>query len=202
LSRSIGSALGVGLHDVRIRPARLADASRIAEVHVRAWHETYRGLVPEKMLAAFSIEESTRMWRSILATSDTTILVAEYAAAVSDREAEHGKADGRAVVGFGCAGPSRELALGTTGEVSAIYLLNAVKRRGLGRALLTGLMRALAADGHRSAGLWVLADNAPARQFYEAAGGRTSAMREVEHSTAVLREVAYVWADLAADQLA
>ena len=81
--------------------------------------------------------------------------------------------------------------------MTAIYLLDAVKRRGLGRALFEALMRALAARGHRSAGLWVLAGNATARRFYEAVGGRIGATRDVERDLALLHEVAYVWDDLA-----
>ena len=63
------------------------------------------------------------------------------------------------IVGFGSAGAARDALLGTTGEVTAIYLLDSVKRHGLGRMLFTSLMRALAGRGHASAGLWVLVDN-------------------------------------------
>jgi ribosomal protein S18 acetylase RimI-like enzyme len=181
------------LNEVRIRAATLADAAAIAQVHVRAWHETYRGLVPEEMLAALSVELNTHMWTDILArgAEATTVIVAEHAD-------EHAGEHLVAIVGFGSAGPARDEKLGTEGEVSAIYLLDAVKRRGIGRALFAGLLRALAARGHRSAGLWVLVSNDAARRFYETVGGRPGATRVIEHTGAVLHEVAYVWGDLAA----
>ena len=59
----------------------------------------------------------------------------------------------------GSAGRARSPLLGTGSEIMAIYLLDAVKRGGLGGRLLAGLFGALAAQGHGSAGLWVLIDN-------------------------------------------
>src|SRR5437762_2189789 len=97
------------------------------------------------MLAALAIEENTRMWRNILASPDAIVLVAERVDTVNAAEADGGKSAEPVIVGFGSAGAARDAALGVTGEVSAIYLLDAVKRRGLGRALFTGLMRALVA---------------------------------------------------------
>ena len=47
------------------------------------------------------------------------------------------------------------------------------------------------------AGLWVLIDNHGTRRFYEAMGGRTGAERELGPPIA-MREIAYVWDDLAA----
>ena len=82
--------------------------------------------------------------------------------------------------------------------MTAIYLLDRVKRRGIGRALFAGLDARARERGHRSAGLWVLASNVEARRFYEGVGGRVSVTREDEHSAATLHEIAYVWDDLAA----
>src|SRR5262249_60544282 len=98
---------------------------------------------------------------------------------------------GTEIVGFGSAGKARAARLGTQGEVSSIYLLDRVKRRGIGRALLTSLLRALAGCGHASAGLWVLAGNEPTRCFYEALGGRSGGTRVVEGSHGEMHEVAY-----------
>jgi hypothetical protein len=51
----------------RIRPATLADAAAIAKVHVEAWRETYRGLVPDSVLAGLSVERGVRAWTDMLA---------------------------------------------------------------------------------------------------------------------------------------
>jgi L-amino acid N-acyltransferase YncA len=122
------------------------------------------------------------MWTAILDSGEAVVQVVEA---------------GTEIVGFGSAGKARDARLGTPGEVSSIYLLDRVKRRGIGRALLTSLLRALAGRGHASAGLWVLAGNQATRRFYEALGGRAGGTRVVEGSHGEMHEVAYVWDDLA-----
>lgn len=166
----------------RIRAAALADAPAIAHVHVQAWRESYCGLVPEAMLDALSVERNTGMWQAIIGHDPPAI--------VQVAETDTG------IVGFGCAGKARDARLGTSGEVSAIYLLDAIKRRGVGRTLFVSLLHALAASGHASVGLWVLAVNAPTRGFYEALGGRVGAERILEGAHGDLDEISYVWDDL------
>lgn len=189
MSRSSGS------NDVRIRAATPADAAAIAHVHVQAWHETYRGLVSDDFLATLSVERNTDLWADIIA-SQAIVRVAHHMHTTGTLPAEGEDADRSTIVGLGSAAAARDQALGTDGEVTAIYLLDGAKHRGVGRALFGDLLRALAARGHRSAGLWVLVENAQARRFYEAAGGRTGAMRHFDYAGTVLHEIAYVWNDL------
>jgi ribosomal protein S18 acetylase RimI-like enzyme len=171
---------------LRIRAATASDAEAIARVHVQSWRETYRGLLPDAMLDALSVDQRAAMWRQFLADAAPApiLAVAEDA--------------GGNVVGFGSAGPARGEALATDGEITAIYLLDSVKRRGLGRALFLNLRAGLAARGHASAGLWVLTGNKPACRFYAAMGGRSGAMRDDKVGDAVLTEIAYVWDDITA----
>jgi len=171
------------LSEFRIRAATCADAGAIARVHVQAWRETYRGLVPDAMLDALSVERNTGMWETIIGQREPTV--------TQVLEADDG------IIGFGSAGNARDAKLDTSGEVTSIYLLDRVKRRGLGRALFGSLLGALAERGHRSAGLWVLVDNYGTRRFYEALGGRVGAERILPHRHGDLNEIAYVWDDLA-----
>lgn len=48
-----------------IRSALPEDARAIAEVHVSSWRTTYRGLLPESVLAAQSVEQRESGWRQI-----------------------------------------------------------------------------------------------------------------------------------------
>ena len=168
---------------LRIRAATKADVPSIARIHVQAWFESYRGMVPDDMLAALSVERNASLWDAILDLEDdeTVVQVVEE--------------DG-GIVGFGSACKARSEALGTSGEVTSIYLIDAVKRRGIGRTLFVSLMRALARRGHKSVGLWVLIANAPTRRFYEVLGGRAGAERTRERDHGDLHEIAYVWDDL------
>src|SRR5579884_2905281 len=109
----------------RIRRATVEDAAAIAEVHIRSWQWAYRGLLPDEYLDALdeTLGQRQDTWRRVLAdqTSTSHTWVVEQA--------------GR-VVGFASAGPSRDDdAMPETGEIAAIYLLQEVAGRGLGRAL-------------------------------------------------------------------
>ena len=59
---------------------------------------------------------------------------------------------------------------GEVGELYAIYVTPAWWSAGVGRALMGSVLPALEAEGYRRVVLWVLADNARARRFYERAG--------------------------------
>jgi ribosomal protein S18 acetylase RimI-like enzyme len=186
------------MDEVAIRRAHAGDAAAIAAVHVAAWRETYTGLVPERMLSALSVAERTRRWQRILTSPEPARASAVFVAA---------RADG-AVAGFGSCGrqPAADLVeRGFAGEFSALYMLAAHQRQGLGRRLMGLMAQDLLAREMRSAALWVLQSNAPARRFYEALGAEVVG-RRVETVDAhigaqdgaqdVLHEVAYGWADL------
>jgi GNAT superfamily N-acetyltransferase len=59
---------------------------------------------------------------------------------------------------------------GEVGELYALYLIPAWWSAGVGRTLMTSVLDALRGDRYRRVVLWVLADNARARRFYERAG--------------------------------
>jgi GNAT superfamily N-acetyltransferase len=59
---------------------------------------------------------------------------------------------------------------GETGELYALYVAPAWWSAGAGRALMASVLAALGEARYLRAVLWVLADNARARRFYERAG--------------------------------
>ncbi|MCT4353155.1 GNAT family N-acetyltransferase [Streptomyces sp. Je 1-79] len=144
-----------------IREALPRDAAAIAAVHVRSWQAAYGDLLPRSWLAGLDVDERAAVWSARLAAPEPpSVLVAT-------------EADGRAV-GF-CsfrAWPEDDLDPATTGEIAALYVLPEVWGSGVGRGLLAASEKALTADGFQEAALWVLAENARGRRFYEAAGWR------------------------------
>lgn len=171
---------------IKLRKAKQADEGAIGALHVDSWHQTYRGIVPDQMLAELSVEARIRMWSDVLGDpkGDTAVFVAE---------------DGDHLVGFGSCGRQRNGALadaGFGGEIGAIYVLRSHQNRGTGRLLITALAQALSGLGHEAASLWVLRENAPARAFYEALGGVIIGEKKDTLPGAVLEEVAYGWRDL------
>jgi ribosomal protein S18 acetylase RimI-like enzyme len=164
-----------------LRPATLSDIDNIACVHVQAWRESYRELIPQATLDALSVEKRAAQWRHTLGNADRSTFVAEV---------------GGAVCGFASGGGILWSRLSTGNEVSALYLIEAAKRRGVGRALFRAELTALAGRGFTSTGLWVLTGNGPARRFYEAMGGRAAESRIDTIGGLALDEISYVWDDL------
>lgn len=165
-----------------IRLATNQDVDSIAQVHVAAWRESYGGLVPNSVLDALSVSSRAEMWRAVLSE------MPRLQAFVAERE--------NAVVGFAAGGACRGNELGQEMEVYAIYMLSRAKRHGIGTKLFEALMRDFIEKGARSAGLWVLRDNLPARHFYKKLGGQ-SAGEKVDHGRGYeLTEVGYIWPDL------
>jgi ribosomal protein S18 acetylase RimI-like enzyme len=167
---------------IRIRDAVEADVEGIATVHVQGWRESYKGFLRPEALAGLSVEERMQMWRGALAGPEprAKLLVAET--------------DDSEIVGFIRGGPIRAIGpdlLGTEAEIFAIYLLEKVKRQGIGRGLMAGVFEHLAAHGFRSVGLWVLKDNLAARRFYEILGGTAGPEQSFDLRGQMVTEVAY-----------
>jgi ribosomal protein S18 acetylase RimI-like enzyme len=167
---------------IAIRDGGEADIEGIAKVHVQGWRESYKDFLSPDALAGMSVEERMMMWQRALDRADpqAKLLVAETG------EGE--------IVGFARGGPIRgkgpEL-LGTEAEIFVIYLLDRVKRQGVGRRLMSGVFDHLRSQGFRSVGLWVLKENLPARRFYEALGGMPGPEQSFDLRGQMVTEIAY-----------
>lgn len=159
-----------------IREARPEDAAGIARVHVDSWRTTYRGLVPDDVLANLRTDERENNWVGILRDQTKFTYVA----------------DEGGIVGFVNGGPERSRTVDYDGELYAIYLLESHQRRGLGRELVRAFAARLAKEGFRSMLVWVLVDN-PHRAFYESLGGVEVKRKKIRIGGATLDEVAYGW---------
>jgi len=141
---------------VLIEPATLADARRVAEIHVRTWQAAYVGIVPDEYLASLSVEKREAMWREAIDKQLPELLLA--------------RVDGD-VAGWVSFDASRDKdAAPGTGEIWALYVDPAHWAGGIGRALLQRARERLDERGFASISLWVLAANTRAIRFYEAAG--------------------------------
>lgn len=168
---------------LRIRRATAADASAIADVHVRSWQWAYRGLLPDDFLDGMTatIKDRRESHRRRLAdeSPDMRTWVAE---------------NNEQIIGFAATGRSRDDdATDVTGELMAIYLIPEEAGRGVGRALFNHAVQELWQRGYREATLWVLEGNWGARHFYEAAGWTADGTKktDVRPSGLELHEVRY-----------
>ena len=169
--------------DPTIRPAEVKDAKGIAYVHVTAWQDTYRGLMPDSVLDTLSVERRTRQWKETLEDISNPYhptLVAE---------------SGRKIIGFANYGQERESDPEYTGELFAIYILNAYQGQGIGRKLVQKAAEDLLALKLMSMLVWVLSDN-PYQKFYERLGGVYLRAKSIPIGDTLLTEKAYGWKDI------
>jgi GNAT superfamily N-acetyltransferase len=162
-----------------IRGAEVRDAASIAHVHVQSWLTTYAGIVPKDYLASLNEAERVPLWQDWL-TRDIDVFVAET-------EGE--------VVGFGGGGAIREPFHSYDSELYTLYLLRTVQGRGLGRALLNAVAKALIQKGYTAMLVWVLEQN-PALHFYQKAGAQYLTSKTIEMGAVQLPEFALGWPDL------
>ncbi len=170
---------------VTIRAGHVSDCDKVGPLQVKAWLETYRGLVADSVLNTLSTVDQAAAWRRILVREPpVSMAVAESASGV--------------LLGFAAGGPRRGKRLPHDCELYAIYVLGSAQRQGLGRSLMAAVSRALLDKGGQSLCLWVLSHNQPARRFYEKLGGVVVGEKIESMGGQKLEETAYGWADLRA----
>ena len=143
---------------VSVRKATIADARRIAEIHVDAWQEAYPGVMPSDFLESITVERRESRWTKQLATGDWNVLVSEV-----DED----------LAGWIVYGKSRDEDAGpAVGEVHALNVDPKFWGRGAGKALCREACHRLFEAGFDEVTLWVLEDNPRACLFYQALGFR------------------------------
>ena len=171
---------------VSVRQARAEDADQVARVYIESWHDTYAGILPNRLLCAMTPRGQTARWRAaIRARGREAVLVAECGS--------------YGIVGMTSFGPARDGGLGFDGEVYTLYVDPGFYGRGSGRALMQGAFAALRKRGQSSCIVWAHAKN-PVRFFYEAIGGRLIAERTAQMMGDAVPENGFGWHKLAIAQ--
>ena len=161
-----------------IRLALPDDAAEIARVHVAAWRSSYRGLLADDFLASLSEAGYTDRWRRVIGDGADRVFVVE---------------EPEGIVGFASGGRERAGESGFEGELYAIYIVAGSQRKGHGRELVRAIAAALREMDLQDMIVWVLRDNAPAREFYERLGGSYVRMQPITIGETTLQEVSYGW---------
>ena len=143
--------------DRRVREANVADAPRIAIIHLVSWQVAYRDLIPDHILARLSLQQRVAFWLQKVKGPRHLCQVIE----------ENGR-----IIGWSDSGASRDsdALKRKVGEVYAIYLDPAAWRRGAGKELMEAACQALRQKGYPEMTVWVLEGNQRARRFYESMG--------------------------------
>lgn len=156
-----------------IRDATPEDIPALADVHVKAWRETYWTV---RNPPTHAVRE--QQWREQFSRADPS----EFCFVVENSAGE--------LVGFASGRPyaSDELR-GYSGELRKIYVLREYQRLGIGRRLIGHVARRFLDDGITSMVLFGLPQN-PSCAFHEALGGKRLHARNGEFHGA------YGWRDL------
>jgi GNAT superfamily N-acetyltransferase len=160
---------------LEIRQAKIEDISNLARVHVRSWHETYTGLMPQSVLDGITVEAREAQWIRTLESPAMRVFVAEL----------NGE-----VIGFTSLGAR---ASENFAELFTLYVLKAHHGQGIGLKLWNAVLEFLEIQNIKKLVLWVLEHN-PTRGFYEHLGG-TASERKIEMiQDAQIVEVMYSFA--------
>ena len=139
-----------------VEPATPGDARSVAQVHVQAWQAAYAGVLSDEYLASLSVDKRETMWREAIEKQTPELLVARVEGSV---------------VGWVSFDASRDKgAAADSGEIWALYVNPPHWASGVGRQLWLRARERLSQRGFKRVTLWVLAANARAIRFYEAAG--------------------------------
>lgn len=163
-----------------IRQATLSDAKEIALVHLKAWKETYQGIIDQSYLDAINFEERLSLRKKILLSSSELSI---HLVALVDDE----------IIGFCSAGPCVDDSDEVRGEIYAIYLLEAYKSLGIGSQFMEKISDHLTQTGLTPYKTWVLKDNQKACHFYEKHDGKITHEKSEKIGQHTYKEICYVF---------
>lgn len=145
----------------------------MADVHVRCWQETYRGLMSDAVLDDPGFPAAReRFWTAVL----TDGRYRENRTAVAEREGE--------LIGLAMSGPSLDDTAVWATRLHLLYVVTAAHGTGVGQALLDAVI-----DAGESAVLWVADPNPRAQAFYRKHGFIADGTVQVEHGIREIRMI-------------
>jgi GNAT superfamily N-acetyltransferase len=145
----------------------------MAQVIVRCWQETYRGLMPDTVLDDPGLLAAReRFWMAVL----TDERYRENRVAVAERDGE--------LVGVAMSGPPLEAGSTWARQLYVLYVYATEHGTGVGRALLEAVV-----DREESVALWVADPNPRAQAFYRKQGFVADRAVQVDHGVREIRMV-------------
>jgi len=163
-----------------IRAGSAADAAEIRRVRRESWIAAYTGIIDRAAIDRATAEPPPDRPAPDPAPHVRTLVAVG--------------GDDPAIIGFASFGPERAVVSASypaipqpggiastarPGELYALYVTPARWSTGTGRALMGSALAALNEAGYPRVVLWVLADNARARRFYERAGFATDGVTNI-----------------------
>lgn len=156
---------------VQTRWAQLGDHLAITEVFYACWTQSYRGVLPDRLVDSLGWDDASKLWQRVL----TEVAPGELVLAVA------GTGANEQVLGVLRLDPAES----STGEpgwgmIHSLYVSPNAQGRGVGTLLLNVARSSLEEFGCTQARLWVFRDNHPSRKFYHAHGGLPTGQERVQ----------------------
>jgi len=169
---------------IDIRPGSAADVPAIAQVRRESWFAAYTGIIDRRLIdrataTGGSAVDPPVYRRTLVAVGGDDPVVVGFASFGPERSVISASPPPAPAGGYSAAAGALPALVddltpagraGDTGELYALYVTPAWWSTGTGRELMGSVLGALRAAGYPKAVLWVLADNARARRFYDRAG--------------------------------
>jgi GNAT superfamily N-acetyltransferase len=169
---------------ISIREVKIEDAEGIANVGVKTWQSTYKGIFPAEKLEQMSLEENTERWKKNITNSfedeNIKILVAE------------GSNEG--IVGW-VGGGKYERTPPFDCEIAGIYVLEEFQDKGIGTQFVNKISEFFSSMNWKTMVIWIVKDN-PYCRFYEKLGGLPKEKKMYEVWGTEYELVGYVWDDV------
>lgn len=138
-----------------VRLAVCSDEPVCADIHIRSWSFTYRGIVPDEVIEKNNAKRS-ELWNKLLANN-----IDSHYVIVSDNR----------TIGFLTINKPFEKDLPEdTFMLTRLYLDPDYIGKGFGKAAMDWVKKEVFARGYGAVSLWVLAENFRAKKFYEKNG--------------------------------
>lgn len=135
---------------------------------MRAWHQTYTGLVSAEVIAGFDVQERRAMWTRALQQPPAELDGVALGTVVAEQDG--------VLVGFASVGRSPGADSVRPIELWSIYALTQTHGTGVGFALLDAVLSDAPAQ------VWLAAENARATAFYAKHGFVEDGVTSVDES--------------------
>ncbi|MEH6938894.1 GNAT family N-acetyltransferase [Bacillus sp. JJ664] len=163
---------------MKIREAKISDASGIAKVHVDSWRTTYKNIISNEFLEKLSYEQRTNSWIQNVSNPNNYVFVAE------NKEGE--------IVGFADCGKRASNQIDHSGDITSIYILEEYQGQGIGKQLMHQVFIQCKKLGFNKVFVEVLEDN-KTRFFYEYYGAKLRKTDKIKIGGTDLNLLVYEW---------
>ena len=166
---------------IEIRKITEEEAEKKIDINVKVWWTTYRGLIPDEIIAKLQTKTQERIERQ--------------KQTIREKNNTYGIYVNNKLVGFSSYGPSRDENYKDSCEIYSCYILEEYQRLHLGRKVVIKILKDFIQEGYKTMITKCLVGN-PSNKFHEAIGGQFKGVTESELMGEKFKENVYYHEDI------